>query len=412
MTERLLGSTTNLPSLQSVESNETGIRHTLLSDTNFKLISAPQGGRVLNDKSISNSELVSFRSYIGLGISRNNCPSSYKQILPERIFVKADETLSLLDSNEKTYFTVLLNDFDGKNPKSPSDFLAISTLFSVLAYGSDFAKYFMKNANEGCFFLHKSQEFLEAEHIFKQNYLNTCGAVSAFTAISDAFCGNTEILNLVLKFELAKAENFTNDSLKDQPAYKSHSWRKAPTVGEERKRRIKQCQNAINKKAELLLPAVETKKSIGERQDILLKAFERMSAIYDTNCKPGLLSKRVYSNFWLASILNLLGNILAKIASLGLYVSSFDLEERLEAEITIPKIGLLSRDTWNSVPFFEREPFNNVWQRAFNNGISQEARDLKVFEHFVAVKAAIDENGQKFLIVYDPLKKAPEIITV
>jgi hypothetical protein len=160
VTERLL---TNLPSLQSIGNIETGSRDLSLSNTNFKLISPPQGREVSNDQSISNSELASFQRYIGLGISKNDSPSSYKQILPKGRFVEANKAFSLLDSNEKNYFITLLGSFDNKNPKSPSDFLAISTLFSVLAYGNDFAKHFINHANEVLPFLDRSQEFLEAK---------------------------------------------------------------------------------------------------------------------------------------------------------------------------------------------------------------------------------------------------------
>jgi hypothetical protein len=102
-----------------------------------------------------------------------------------------------------------------------------------------------------------------------------------------------------------------------------------------------------------------------------------------------------------------LGNVLAKGLTFGYYVSSLSPEEKFR-EVTTPKTGLTSESIQNN-DFFEERSLADTWQMAFYKGISQKIKSLIVCEHAVAVKAAIDESGQKFLIVYDSLKKDPQI---
>jgi hypothetical protein len=146
---------------QGVENGRT--RDCQLSpNAGFKFIPAPRERRIL----AVNPELANFQHYIGAGIS-GKAPSSYKQILPKRIFIEANRTFSSLSLEDKNFFIRLLNLYDAKSTKSPSDIFAISTLFSVLAYEENFAKYFRENSSAKVLSsLDRSQEFFEAERQF------------------------------------------------------------------------------------------------------------------------------------------------------------------------------------------------------------------------------------------------------
>jgi hypothetical protein len=294
-----------------------------------------------------------------------------------------------------------------------TNLFAISTLFAVLAYGKDFAKKFIEFASaEGNGLkasLSRSQEYLSVQQNFSQNYLNTCTAVSAFAVLSDAFCGNVEVLKFALEYEVSKLEKEVPNGT--DPAFKSHSWRDAPTVNEERIRRIELCKSTLD--------AIENgtpPKTIEEQRNELLHVMEMVSALQDDT--PTLLSTRVLNGiskrlcgkceFIISCALSIVGNFLAKIVSFGAYVGSLNFKERF-AGVRPPKINFLSF-VGNSkhVIDFESRNLPGLWAEIFPCGTTVEWRSNN---HCIAVKAAKDEHG-KYLVVYDPIQGTSEIIRV
>ncbi|MDR0595762.1 MAG: hypothetical protein LBF94_03675 [Puniceicoccales bacterium] len=354
-------------------------------------------------------ELRPFERFIGTGLRKSESPATYRQILPENIWEAAVGNFDQLSEDEQRMFLEILNNFDNHNPKAESDLLAISTMFSMLAYGENFLKAFLREGTGNCIAsLQISNLYSEVQQNFEQNYLNTCVAVSMFTALSTAFVGNIKLLSDAISMEIeqvriklrehADAEKLSN------PAFSSHSWRAAPTIQEEVERRIEQCQTAIdtvNRKA--TNPGIN-KAEIENCQKELLRAYERMCAIREVFSQggiqaPNLLSLRPVQNFVGACILTLAGNIVAKAGSLGLYIGSLSLPERFAG---ISKIAS---------PLFEesRESTSiDTWERTFKNGIMLEKRP----GHMVARKAAFDRNGNKVFVIYDPIREVPEVVPV
>jgi hypothetical protein len=61
---------------------------------------------------------------------------------------------------------------------------------------------------------------------------------------------------------------------------------------------------------------------------------------------------------------------------------------------------------------FENHPSRKILQNILNSRITLEIRKIITSGHFVAVEAILDENGNMFLVIYNPLKKKLEIISV
>jgi hypothetical protein len=149
------------------------------------------------------STIDDFSNFIGFGICKPDDLSSYKQILTKKIFNKATKVFSTLSPDEKEKFLKLLKTSHGN---AENNSLAVSALFAALAYGSDFAKKFIASASaEGSSLkasFSRGKEYFDVQQNFTQNYLNTCVSVSAFTAVSNAFGYNVEILKFVSEYEL------------------------------------------------------------------------------------------------------------------------------------------------------------------------------------------------------------------
>jgi hypothetical protein len=366
------------------------------------------------------TELENFsRQLWGKGLCKDNEPPSYRQLLPNNTLDAACDTFQRLGSNEKNRFVELFNRFN-TTPMTKNNLLAMSTLFSVLAYGGEFSRAFLdsKQAKQS---LNNCVYYFNVQQNFEQNYLNSCVGTSMFTVLSTAFAGNVQLLSIAINMHIqqiqTKLDNSANDPRLLEPAFSSCSWRNAPTIKEEVERRIGQCTDTTEKINGLFrnnqtLSSQEVKDS----QRDLLHAFERMCAIkgvftWGNINKPVLLSKRPVSNFMASCILNLFGNILLKIASLGFCVSSLKLYERLDGISPIENNALI-KERNPSQNTFENQDLDKIWKEIFNSGITLETRKIIAGGHCVAVKAIIAENGNKSLVVYDPLKKEPEIISV
>jgi hypothetical protein len=72
-----------------------------------------------------------------------------------------------------------------------------------------------------------------------------------------------------------------------------------------------------------------------------------------------------YPEFVISCILNFTGNVLAKLVTVGCYVSSLDFNERLSG-VTLPSIGFIK----NGNSSFENEDLSTVWHRIFPQGIT------------------------------------------
>ncbi|MDR0715257.1 MAG: hypothetical protein LBF25_00520, partial [Puniceicoccales bacterium] len=62
-------------------------------------------------------------------------------------------------------------------------------------------------------------------------------------------------------------------------------------------------------------------------------------------------------------------------------------------------------------PLFEesvRSTSINTWEETFENGIMLEKRP----GHMVARKAAFDRDGSRVFVIYDSIKKVPEVVPV
>jgi hypothetical protein len=370
---------------------------------------------------LSVAELAKFMQFVGCGIRKIDDPSSYKQILPEVIFIKAIEVFRSLKPDHKNAFLALLH---GRSGNDETKALAISTLFAVLAYGKDFVENFIKAAstddNRLKVSFTRSQEYFGVQPNFTQNYLNTCVAVSAFAALSNAFCGNVEVLSFAVEYEVRKVNELPRRISDDShPAYESHSWRKAPTVNEERSRLIDLCETKLRTLEEARQGILLSPEAIKWQQEQLLHVMETVSALQ--SAVPTLLSTRVLKTvcspifdhvcgkceFISSCVLNVAGSLLAKVALLGAYVSSLSLEERLMG-VKFLTIGFI--DSAESEVDFETRNLAEVWAEIFRREMTLESRSDG--GHCVAVKAAQDEHGEKYLVVYDPIQGAGEIIQV
>jgi hypothetical protein len=363
------------------------------------------------------------RQLWGKGLYKDNEPPSYRQLLPNNTLDAACDTFQCLGSNEKDRFVELFNRFN-TTPMTANNLLAMSTLFSVLAYGGEFSRAFL-DSEQAEQSLNNCVRYFNVQQNFEQNYLNSCVGTSTFTVLSTAFAGNVQLLNIAINMHIqqiqTKLDISANDPMLSEPAFSSCSWRNAPTIKEEVERRIGQCTDTIGKINELFRNnQTPSSQVIKDAQRDLSRAFERMCAIKDVFTsenaaedidKPVLLSKRPVSNFAASCLLVLSGNILLKTMSLGFCVGSLKLYERLDGISPIENNALIKKRN-PSQNTFENQDLKEIWKEIFNSGITLETRKIITGDHCVAVKAIIAENGNKSLVVYDPLKKEPEIISV
>ncbi|MDR1255701.1 MAG: hypothetical protein LBJ94_02120 [Puniceicoccales bacterium] len=364
------------------------------------------------------AELESFKELVGTALCKEGDPASYRQILPPNVFGAAIENFRKLEEAEQSKVIEILRGYSGNDPKTENDLLAISTMFGILSYGESFAKAFL-NETSGIDSLGSCTTYFDVQQNFEQNYLNTCVAASMFSALSTAFVGNVQLLSSAINMEIEKIREKLQERAGDEklsnPAFSSHSWRDAPTIKEEVERRIGQCQSTISNVKKQIDEVINSdsgedvkKATLENCQKELLRAFERMCAIREvfsmsgTIKAPRLLSMRPIHDFVGSCALTLMGNLLAKAGSLGFYVSSLSLSERLSgiARIATP----LTRESMEGTS-------NSVWEKTFENGIMLESRRT-LNGHSVARKAALDQDGNRVFVIYDPIAKQPEIIPV
>ncbi len=352
-----------------------------------------------------NAQLQATKDLTGRSVEISVSNNKYfKQILPQNILLQANNRFCNLDPEQKEIFLELLRNFS-ENP------LAISTLFSIIAYDSD---HFSDSASSPSLFseltsegniekfkksLEKSENYFKSQHNFQQSYLNTRVGVSTFSILADSFCYNKFVLGKMIELQLNELQAPNNN--KDQPAYSSHSWLKAPTIIQEYNRRVQQCQKGIS-------DVLNSKNNFDKKSNFnnLTQTFERLSAI--TGRQPVLLSKRLFQSFTLSCIMDVVLTILAKIFSFGFYKGSLNLDERLEG--VNPKKSKIVQGNDNK--YFEQQNIQEIWENTFKYGMTLESRDLGITDHSIAIKAIIDSEGKRYLEVHDPLKKKVEKIEV
>jgi hypothetical protein len=416
----------SLPLLPDVMSGEVELSKRSANLDQFSLVGKErlESPLPLNLPADIPENLRPFARLIGSGLRKDGDPTTYRQILPENIWKAAVKNFANLTEGEQRMFLEILEHFDISlemglkvDLKTDNDLLAISTMFSMLAYGASFLRAFLEDGKDSCIAsLQMSNLYSDVQQNFEQNYLNTCVAASMFTALSTAFVGNIKLLSGAIGMEIEQIKNKLQEQKEDKklsdPAFSGHSWRTAPAIREEVERRIAQCEATINSIASVQMRTV-TNPGIGKAekeaiiencQKELLRAYERMCAIRNVFCDkniraPKLLSLRPIQCFVGACVLTFAGNILAKAASLGFYVSSLSPSERL---VGIDKI---------TSPFFNdsgQSTSSDTWEKTFKNGIMLEERP----GHAVARKAAFDGNGNRVFVIYDPIKTAPEVVPV
>jgi hypothetical protein len=159
-------------------------------------------------------------------------------------------------------------------------------------------------------------------------------------------------------------------------------------------------------------------KSIEGQQKDLLRITERLSALQQD--PPTLLSRRFLKGacseffeqfcgkceFCASCFLEIAEVLYEKVISLGTCVSSLSFEERCSG-VQPPNIGFIKET--ESQTAFENRDLSEVWAEIFPSGVTLEYRGSM---HRVAVKAAMDEHGKKYLVVHDPIQGKSEILWV
>lgn len=378
---------------------------------NWTIVNAPKMIACLPKADFTTSSELSGKfiayaeQFIGKGILDND--GHYSQILPFNVYKNAAWEFDALNKDYQKSYIELLN-------KYSSDLIATSTIFAIIAYGNKFAESLVSSTNNIKnlqYSLDNSRTFFENRLNFQQNYLNTCVAVSNFSALSDLLHNNIFVLNKIIEFELGKIktevediENNKHDTVNplDKRAYNTVN-PIAPTIRNEIAKHIKQCENKVNNVNDFFgnSEKVLNRKILIKYQNGLVEAFERMAAIQDP-LKPVLISKRFFQSFILSCIIDVILIFLAKIFTFGLYTGSAKLSERTEGVQPIRNntISALKPPSYNFNEFDI-----DFWWEIYNSGIALTAKDLGICKHCIAIKACIDTNGKKYFEIHDPLEK-------
>jgi hypothetical protein len=127
--------------------------------------------------------------------------------------------------------------------------------------------------------------------------------------------------------------------------------------------------------------------------------------------KSLLLPKRPVFHFPGSCVLVRFGKIFLKIISLRPFVSILNPSERLD-EISPMRNNALLKERNPSQKTFENHPSRKILQNIFNSTITLEIRKIITGGYCVAVEVILDENGNMSLVIYNPLKKKQEIISI
>jgi hypothetical protein len=146
--------------------------------------------------------------------------------------VAAYDTFRHLKSNEKDQFVELFDRFD-TTPMTENNLRAMSMLFSLLTYGGEFSRVILDSE-------HTQQSldncvcYFDVEQNCEQNYFNSCVDTGMFTALSTAYAGNLQLLNIAIRMHVqqirTKRDNSATNLRLSKPAFSGCNWRNAPTI--------------------------------------------------------------------------------------------------------------------------------------------------------------------------------------
>lgn len=149
-----------------------------------------------------------YGTFVGLGVIDKK--GHYTQVLPKTVFNGAVKTFNQLESNIQLKYQDL---FDHCTKDGKIDPIALRSVLSVLAYGKDFAEYFVSADIEGTKnSLSNNKYFFPHNPHLRLHYLNTGKAASEFSSLVEAFGNNPYILCDVLDYELSNIEDEMQES--------------------------------------------------------------------------------------------------------------------------------------------------------------------------------------------------------